>query len=371
MDAVWIVVLAAASAGVVTTALAALLLVAQRWLVRYGACTIDINDGARELTVAGGESLLGSLTAEGLFLPSACGGRGTCAYCKVKILDGGGPLAPTEEPLLTAEEIASGTRISCQVRVRQDLSIVVPEELFNVQAFRGVVERIADLTHDIKLLRIRLTDPPTIDFTAGQYIQLDAPAYGSNPEPVSRAYSLAGVPAERDCIELIVRLAPGGICTTWVFTILAEGDTVRFTGPYGDFRLSESDAEMVWIGGGSGMAPFWSIVRHIKAGGNARKCTYFFGAGYRKDMFLLEELRQLDRELDWFTYVPALSAPQDGDDWDGETGLITEVLDRRLASDGSHLEAYLCGSGGMIAAASEVLRAKGIPGDRTFYDEFT
>ena len=371
MDSVLIVVLAAASACVVTTVLAALLLMAQRWLVRYGLCTIDVNDGARELTVTGGDSLLASLKGEGLFLPSACGGRGTCSYCKVKMLTGGGPVAPTEEPLLTPEEIASGVRIGCLVKVRQDCSIEVPKELFSIRAYQGVVDQITDLTHDIKLLRIRLTDPPAIDFTAGQYVQLEAPAYGSSPETVSRAYSLASEPAERECIELIIRLVPGGLCTTWVFTALTEGQTVRFTGPYGDFGLTDSNAEMVWIAGGSGMAPFWSILQHMKRNNIARTCTYFFGAQDTRDMFLVEELRRLEEELGWFTFVPALSAPSAADDWAGETGLITEVLDRRLDGDASRVEAYLCGSGGMIAAAGDVLGAKGIAADRTFYDEFT
>jgi len=369
MDAVITVLLAAAAASGLTTVLAALLLLAERVLVNYGTCTIDINRGDKQLEVTGGESLLATLMGEGIFVPSACGGRGTCAYCKLTVLDGGQTLTPTEEPLLTPEEIADDVRISCQVKVRSDIAVLIPEELFRVKQYRGRVERIRDLTHDIKELRIALVEPEEIQFTPGQYIQLMAPAYGSNPEPVYRAYSMSNPPSDNRAVETIIRLVPGGICTTWVFTTLAEGDEVFFTGPYGDFSLSDSDAEMIWIAGGSGMAPFWSIVRHMKEQGIRRKCTYFFGAVHRPDLFLLDEMRRLEEELDWFTFVPALSGQGESADDGCRTGLITEVVDRDLET-GSQAEAYLCGSPGMIDAAVKVLRAKGITEDRTFYDKF-
>ena len=364
-----VVVFSALIVSGVSTVLAGLLVLAERYLVRYGTCTIDVNSGDRRLETNGGQSLLTTLMNEGIFIPSACGGRGTCAYCKLRITEGGGPLAPTELPLLTGEEIADNIRISCQVKVRNDVAVEIPEHLLRVREYRGVVERIRDLTHDIKELRIRLVEPEAMDFVAGQYVQLQAPAYGSNPEPVYRAYSMSSPPSETDHIELIIRLVPGGICTTWVFTVLKEGDEVRFNGPYGHFRLSESDSEMVWIAGGSGMAPFWSMIRHMKQTHLARRCTYFFGAVAGRDQFLGTELRRLAEELPWFTYVPALSAPAPGEGWDGEVGLITEVVDRRVP-DGSRSEAYLCGSPGMIDAAADVLRKKGIGQDRMFYDKF-
>ena len=367
--AVVAILLSAAAAGLLSATLAALLLGAQRALVNYGVCTIDINEGARRLEVTGGDTLLASLKGQGIFIPSACGGRGTCAYCKLEVPEGGGPVAPTEEPLLTPEEIAGRIRISCQVKVRNDLSVFVPAELFSVREHRCVVERIRDLTHDMKELRIRLLEPETMEFIAGQYVQLEAPAYGDNPDPVYRAYSMSSVPADDGAIELIVRLVPGGICTTWVFTMLTEGDEVTLSGPYGQFRLADSDRDMIWVAGGSGMAPFWSMVRQLRDIGCHRRCTYFFGAVSARDMFLLAELRSLAKELDWFTFVPALSAPAPDDAWDGQTGLITEVLERHV-SDGSELEAYLCGSPGMIRAAGEVLAKKGVPRERTYYDEF-
>ncbi len=354
----------------VAAALAALLLVAERYLADYGTCVIDVNAGRKRLEVRGGDSLLDSLLAQGVFIPSACGGRGTCAYCKVKVLSGGGPVMPTEEPLLSPEELAGGVRISCQLKVRRDLTVEIPEQLLSVREYRGVVERIRDLTHDIKELRIRLLAPETIEFVPGQYVQLRAPAYGDSPEPVYRAYSIASPPGDAGHLELIVRLVPGGICTTWVFRVLREGEEVLFNGPYGEFRLSGSEAPMIWIAGGSGMAPFWSIVRHMKARGIARPCTYYFGAVQKRDLFLLEELNALAQELEWFRFVPALSAPSEEDDWNGETGLITEAVDRG-EDDASGKEAYLCGSGGMIDAAVRVLKAKGVPEERIFYDKFT
>ena len=363
------VLLAAAVVAGTCAVLAALLLVAERYLANYGECRIDINDGGREITVQGGQSLLQSLMSEGIFIPSACGGRGTCAYCKLKVLGGGGPHAPVEMTLLTEDEAKADVRLSCQVKVREDIRVEIPEELFNIREYRGVVESITDLTHDIKYLRIRLIEPERIDFASGQYIQLQAPAYGDSPEPVYRAYSMSNTPSDNRHVETIIRLVPGGICTTWVFTMLKEGDEVTLNGPYGDFHLSDMDRDMVWIAGGSGMAPFWSMVRDMRERGIHRKCRFFFGALRKRDLFLVDELRKIADDLPNFEFIPALSAPADDDDWSGETGLITEICDRHIQSD-SEAEAYLCGSPGMIDAAVKTLKAKGIPEDRIHFDKF-
>jgi Na+-transporting NADH:ubiquinone oxidoreductase subunit F len=368
-DAIIQIAVSACLAAVLSSTLAVLLLVAEKRLTNYGRCAIDINDGGRTLDVRGGGNLLMTLKNAGIFVPSACGGRGTCAYCKVKILDGAGPVGPTETPLLSEQEIKDNVRISCQCKVRNDLKVEIPEELLSVREFLGVVEKIADLTHDTKELRIRLIEPAEIKFTAGQYVQLEAPPYGGSRESVFRAYSISSVPSDTGRLELVVRLVPGGICTTWVFEHLKEDEEVTFTGPFGDFHLSDTDSEMVWIAGGSGMAPFWSMVRHMKEQGVGRKCTYFFGAVRRRDLFYVDELTKLSTELDWFEFVPALSAPEADTEWTGETGLITEVVDRRVASaDGC--EAYLCGSPGMIDAAVKVLKDKGFTPDRIFFDKF-
>jgi Na+-transporting NADH:ubiquinone oxidoreductase subunit F len=367
------VLLAALLVFVIAGCFAALLLIAERYLVDYGQCTLEINDGSKEVEVTGGESLLMSLKSEGIYLPSACGGRGTCAYCKCRITEGGGPLSPTELPLLEPQEIERDVRISCQVKVRNDMQIEIPEELLLVQEFKGVAEKITDLTHDIKLIRIRLREPEEITFTPGQYVQLEAPPYGDQRESVFRAYSIASPPYEKNIVELIIRLVPGGICTTYVFEHLSEGDEVSLTGPFGDFRLSETEAEMFWIAGGSGMAPFWSILRQMRRDGVERETHYFFGAVGVRDMFFLDELRELEKELPWFHFVPALSGPKDGEDdepeWDGERGLITEVVDRHV-EQGTAGEGYLCGSPGMIDASIRVLNDKGITEDRIYYDKF-
>jgi Na+-transporting NADH:ubiquinone oxidoreductase subunit F len=233
-----------------------------------------------------------------------------------------------------------------------------------------VVERIRDLTYDTKELRIRLVDPPEITFTPGQYLQLVAPEYRGNPEPVYRAYSVSSPPSEKNAAELIIRLVPDGICTTWVFKVLKQNDEVQMNGPYGNFRLSDTDREMFWIAGGSGMAPFWGIVRHMAENNIQRKCTYFFGALTTKDLYLVDELREIEKKLPNFKFVPALSKPGPDDKWEGETGLITEVAERHI-TQGTDAEAYLCGSGGMIDASIKVLKAKGIPEERIFYDKFT
>ena len=367
----WLVVLVAAGVScALSVVLAALLVVAERYLVNYGTCTLDINDGGRTLAIEGGETLLATLRGEGIFIPSACGGRGTCAYCKLKILEGGGPLLPTEEPLLTADEIADHVRISCQVKVRNDLKIEIPEELFAIREYVGTVEQIRDLTHDIKELRIALTDPPEIDFAAGQYIQIGSPAYGDNPDAVYRAYSMSNSPNDHRHIETIIRRVPGGICTTWVFEHLNEGDAITLNGPYGEFRLSDTDSDMVWIAGGSGMSPFWSMVRYMKEAGIERKTMYFFGAVSKRDLFFLDELEALAKDLPWFEFIPALSGPAEEDNWTGDTGLITEIVDRHVEANTPDLEGYLCGSAGMIDAAVNVLVAKGLTEDRIFYDKF-
>jgi Na+-transporting NADH:ubiquinone oxidoreductase subunit F len=363
------VLISSALVVVVSVVLAALLAAAERRLVRYGTCTIDINRGARRIEVEGGRSLLASLRSQGIFIPSACGGRGMCAYCKVGILEGGGPVAPTEEPLLTPEDRAAGRRISCQVKVRGDMAIEIPEALFRIREFRGVLERMEDVSHDTRLLRIRLVEPDAIRFTPGQYVQLEAPAYPGSPEPVYRAYSIASPPNDSGHIDLLIRRVPGGICTTWVFTVLKEGDAVRFNGPHGEFHLADSDREMVWIAGGSGMAPFLSFLPHLREIGNTRRCTFFLGALQKRDLMLLERLRAAEKELPWFRFVPALSKPAEADAWDGERGLITEVVGRHL-ENAAEKEGYLCGSAGMIGAAVKVLRAKGVPEERVYYDKF-
>ena len=333
-----------------------------------GQCAIDVNDGLRRIDAAAGRSLFETLNEQGILLPTICGGAGLCGCCKVTVLAGGGPVTPAERERLSPGQLEAQVRLACQVTLRGDLAVRVPVELLDARPFRGEVEAMGDLTHDIKLLRIRLTGAERIRFTPGRYVKLALPP-GVGPAMASRAFSIASAPSDEGHIDLIVRLNPAGVCTNWIFGRLKVGQGVTFNGPYGEFGLSESDREMIWVAGGSGMSAFRSILRHMVDTGAGRKCTLFFGAAAGRDLYMQDELRLIAAERDWFTFVPALSAPAEDDDWAGETGLITEVLDRRLEA-GLDAEAYLCGRPDMIAAAGRVLARKGIGPERTFYDEF-
>ncbi|HPE29322.1 MAG TPA: 2Fe-2S iron-sulfur cluster binding domain-containing protein [Candidatus Mcinerneyibacteriales bacterium] len=352
----------------ISAALSLLMVIADRTIANYGEVTVTIND-EKKLAVQGGSTLLSTLMNEEIFIPSACGGRGSCGFCKVRVLEGAGEILPTELPHLSEEERRSSIRLSCQLKVKKDMRIEIPEELFNVKQFRGVVAGIRDLTYDIKEVTIRLLEPAEISFKAGQYIQLETPEYELADEPVYRAYSVSSVPSLKDTVELEIRRVPNGICTTYVHDYMKEGDTVTLNGPYGEFFLRDSDRRIVFIAGGSGNAPIKSILSDMAEKKNGRKALYFFGARTTKDLFLMEEMTSFEKKLDDFTYIPALSEPAEEDRWTGETGLITDVIEKRLEG-GVETEAYLCGSPGMIAACIKVLTAKGIPEELIFYDKF-
>lgn len=352
-------------AGIV---LSVLLVFAEKKILNYGPCKIKINNGEKEFTVTGGSSLLASLSENNIFIPSACGGRGSCAYCKVAVLEGGGVVSPVEEPYLSDDERKKQVRLSCQVKIRSDIAVKIPKELFSVKKFRGILEKKIPLTHDILGLRIKLVEPDTIDFIAGQYVQLESREY-KGKDAVIRAYSISSVPSDNHGIELIIRRVPDGICTTWVFDRLNEGDEVTFSGPYGEFHLSNTDSPIICIAGGSGMAPLWSIIRDMREKGITRPATYFFGALTQNDLFYVTELRKIAEENPWFTYVPALSNEPEGSGWQGEKGLITDVVAKHFPDTSNH-EAYLCGSPGMINACIQVLTKSGLTEERIFYDKF-
>lgn len=349
--------------------LAAILAVSERFLANYGPCEITINN-EKKITIEGGRNLLSTLSSEKIFVPSACGGRGTCGLCKLKIHEGGGLLLPTEEPFLDKKEKESSVRLSCQVKVREDMKIEIPEELFNIKEFTARCAEIRDLTHDIKFFRFELQEPSEIKFTPGQYIQLITPKYEKSKEEVSRAYSIASDPAKANIVDLIIRLVPNGICTTYCFEHLKEGDTMRMTGPYGDFRLTENESDMIFIAGGSGMAPFVSILHHMRNQGIQRKAGYYFGVNKVKEMFFVDEMRQFEKELENFRFVPVIFKPDEGESWDGERGLVTEAVGRN-EQNASQCEAYLCGSPGMIDASIKVLVSQlGMDENKIYYDKF-
>ena len=348
--------------------LAAVRGVSERFLVNYGPCTIIVNN-EREFTVDGGKSLLSVLTGEKLFIPSACGGRGTCGLCKLKVLEGAGPLLPTEEPYLEKEERESNVRLACQVKVRENLKIEIPKELLSIQEYTCKCTDIQDLTHDIKQFRFELMEPKTIDYIPGQYIQLLTPVYEKSSEEVYRAYSISSDPSDKNIIELIIRLVPGGICTTYCFEYLKVGDEIRMNGPYGDFRLSETEAPIVFIAGGSGMAPIKCMLHEMKNTGNRRKSIYCFGANKVNELCYVDLMGQLESELADFTFIPVVAEPEGHENWKGERGLVTHAVERNLKGADT-CEAYLCGSPGLIDAAIEVLKTMGVTDDRIFYDKF-
>ncbi len=351
-----------------TVVLAVILVVADAFIANYGECKVTVND-KKELTVKGGRSLLATLMEEEIFIPSACGGRGSCGLCKVKVESGAGQYLPTELPWISPEEQAENVRLSCQVKVKQDMSIRIPEELFSVKQYKTRVESIRDLTHDIKEVRFRLLNPDKIEYRAGQFVQILTPEYKLSDEQVFRAYSMSSVPSDQNVIELEIRLVPEGICTTWVHQYLKEGDEVTINGPYGDFYLRDTERDIICIAGGSGNAPIKSILLDMAEKGNMRNVSYFYGARGKKDLVLPDEMAAISEKLPNYKYIPVLSDPDENDAWDGETGWVTDAVAGHLKS-GDNVEAYLCGSPGMIDACVKVLTEKGVPEELIFYDKF-
>jgi Na+-transporting NADH:ubiquinone oxidoreductase subunit F len=351
-----------------TTFLAIIILIAERYLMDYGEVDLHVND--KTFTIKGGSTLLNSLKEEKVFIPSACGGRATCGYCKVKALSGFGDLLPTEAPLLTQEEIADNIRLSCQIKVKYEAAIEIPEDLFNVKEYVATYEYMYDLTYDIRLFRFKLVEPPHMQYKAGQYIQFQSPEYGDVSESVYRAYSMCGDCEERDQIELMVRRVPEGIATTYLFDHLEVGDEVTLTGPFGDFYKRDTDRRMICIAGGSGMAPIRSIMLGMSTEEIAtREPIFFFGARSKRDLFMLEEWEEFERLNPGFRFIPALSGPAEDDNWDGETGRVTEVISRYV-DDLSECEGYLCGSPGLLNACVDTLTGLGMPEERIYYDKF-
>lgn len=366
--------------ALVSSGLALLIAISDRILNDYGEVTIDINGGKKLLKVKGGSPLLGTLATQDIFVASACGGRGTCGACKCRVASDVGPHMPTELPYLTPDEVAKNVRLACQVKLKKDIAIELPESLFNIRKFKTKVEHIRDLTYDIKEVYMRLDDQTIaaggITFEPGQYAQLVVPPYGDVKESTQRAYSMSSSPEDKEHIELLVRLVPGGIATTWVHTAVKEGDVVEVVGPFGEFGIQNTDALMLFVAGGSGMAPFKSILNHmVEAGAYPnRDVWYFFGARSLRDMFYLKEMEELEKKLPRFHFVPALSEPKPEDKWEGPTGLITDVLGSyikdKIPKD-KPMEGYLCGSPGMIDACIKVMTNNGITQDKIHYDKFS
>jgi len=329
--------------------------------------TVTINNGHKIIVLRDGISLLAGFARNGIFIPSACGGNARCGCCKVRVNDAG-PVSPAEEPLISESERASGVRLACQVKVHGNLGVSLPTDILTAQRCTAKLANKELLTYDIVRLTLQLIKPASLPFTAGQYVQLRSQPYDDH-DAVLRNYSIASPSSSNSSIDLMIRRVPGGICTVWIFDKLKVDDVISFTAPFGRFRLSASNAPILFVAGGSGMGPIYAILRDMLEKGIQRKAWYFFGALTQKDLFLLEELQTFTRSLPDFTFIPAISNEPADSSWNGERGLVTDVLARHFP-DCSAFEGYLCGSPGMISACRKVLIANKMPVEHIFYDTF-
>ncbi len=332
--------------------------------------TIRLNNGARLLKAEAGETLVQVLKKARLRIPSACGGRGRCGLCRVRIEQDLGPLNELEAKKITPEERAQGCHLSCQVKVDRDLDVVLPENLVGSRDYRARVTDVTRVTHDIVHVRMELLEPTAIQFKAGQFMEFETHLRQADGTIVCRTYSLASAPWESPRIEFMVRKVPGGLCSSWIFDSLKPGEELKLAGPFGEFHLNEGERDLIFIAGGSGMAPFASILKEMQHRNDQRHVLFFFGARSKRDLFYLDELAAFEKALPNVKFVPALSNPLPEDNWTGESGLITDIVSRHFA-DCAHADAYLCGSPGMIDACIKVLTDRGLPPKNIFFDKFT
>lgn len=384
---------------------------AEKRLLPQGKVTIDINeDKTNAIQIQPGLSLLSALSANQIFLPSACGGGGTCAMCKCQVLTGGGSILSTETGHINRKMAKDNWRLACQVKVKTDMKIHIPEEIFNIDKWECTVTSNRNMATFIKELVLELPAGKTLDFKAGGYIQLDIPVFhdlsfkdmeieeeyrhdwdkydvwglvANNDEENIRGYSMANYPAEGNIIMLNVRIAtpppklwnevPPGIGSSYIFN-LKPGDKVTVSGPYGEFFAQETEREMVYIGGGAGMAPMRShILDLLKSKHSLRKISFFYGARSVREMFYHEEFLALEKEFSNFTYNVALSEPFPEDNWTGPTGFIHQAAyDLYLGDheDPTEIEYYMCGPPMMIDAVDKMLYDLGVEPEMIDYDKF-
>ncbi|HOL77190.1 MAG TPA: NADH:ubiquinone reductase (Na(+)-transporting) subunit F [Candidatus Hydrogenedentes bacterium] len=394
----------------VIVSLVVVLMVARSKLVHLGDVTITINDDPeRSIKTAGGSSLLSTLAANKIFLPSACGGKGSCGVCRVKVKSGGGTLLPTETSFINRKQAREGMRLACQVKVKENLAIEVPPEIFHIRQWVCRVRSNHNVATFIKELVLELPEGESVPFRAGGYIQIECPPHHVRfkdfdiepeyrdewdkydlwklesicTEPVQRAYSMANYPGEKGIIMLNVRIAtppprapegtPPGIMSSYIFS-LKPGDTVTISGPYGEFFAKDTNAEMCFIGGGAGMAPMRSHIfdlfyrLHTK-----RKVTFWYGARSYREAFYVEEFNKIQAENENFRWTLALSEPLPEDHWDGPKGFIHQVLyDLYLKNHPApeDVEYYLCGPPMMLTACINLLHDLGVEDDNILFDDF-
>tara|TARA_Y100000389_G_scaffold151152_1_gene150868 strand:+ start:10919 stop:12154 length:1236 start_codon:yes stop_codon:yes gene_type:complete len=387
-----------------------MLSIAEKKLLPQGDAKILINgDNEKSPTVKPGGSLLSSLSNQSIFIPSACGGGGTCSQCKCQVLSGGGDILPTEVSHFSRSEIKDNYRLACQVKVKGDMEVKIPDEIFNIKKWECTVKSNYNVATFIKELVLELPEGENLDFESGGYIQIDIPEYelkfsefeveteyredwdkfkmwdlkaqNNNPEEF-RAYSMANHPAEGNIVMLNVRIAhpppnkwdaPPGIASSYIFN-LKPGDKVVISGPYGDFFIKDTDREMVYIGGGAGMAPLRSHLFHLfhtlKTG---RKVSYWYGARSKREMFYDNHFKKIAEKFPNFSYNVALSDPTPEDNWDGYKGFIHQiVLDNYLSKhdDPTEIEYYMCGPPMMNSAVSKMLDDLGVDKEMIDFDDF-
>ena len=390
--------------------LVGLLMLARRQLVATGEVSITVNgDPEKALTTQAGGTLLGTLAANRIFIPSACGGKGSCGVCTVTVHDGGGAILPTELSHISRGDARCGVRLSCQVKVKQDMAIELPPEVFSVRQWRCRVRSNANVATFIKELLLELPAGESVPFRAGGYIQIEAPPgtvkyadfdiddqyradwdnfnlwrYVSTvEEPVTRAYSMANYPEERGVILLNVRVAsppprcpegtPPGKMSSYIFS-LRPGDEVTISGPFGEFFAKETGAEMLFVGGGAGMAPMRShIFDQFRRVQTSRKVSFWYGARSLREAFYLDDFDTIAREHDNFAWHLALSEPLPEDNWTGYTGFIHQVvLDNYLKTHPApeDIEYYLCGPPMMLKACMDMLDSLGVEPENILFDDF-
>jgi Na+-transporting NADH:ubiquinone oxidoreductase subunit F len=395
--------------------LVSLILFAKAKLTTTGPVKILIN-GQESIEVEAGSTILTTLANKKIFLPSACGGGGTCAMCKCQVLTGGGEILPTEKIYFTRKQQQEKWRLGCQVKVKQDLEIKIPEEIFGIKKWECEVVSNDNVATYIKEFVVKLPEGEFLDFESGSYIQIDVPQcevdfktdlykiddkfksdYDKfkiwdlkmvNPEPIFRAYSMANHPAEGNIIMLNIRLATPpfdraaggfmkvnpGICSSFVFS-RKPGDKVSISGPYGEFHIKPTRKEMVYIGGGAGMAPLRSHLFHLfhTEKESERKVSYWYGGRSLREVFYTEDFRNIERKYSNFQYNIALSEPLPEDNWTGHTGFIHNVLYENYLKhheEPEEIEYYLCGPPMMNAAVFKMLDDLGVPRDNIAFDDF-
>ena len=398
-----------ASFTIVILALVLILMAARAKLVQSGDVTILINgDPEKALTTAAGSTLLNTLSSSQIFIPSACGGQGTCGVCRVTVKEGGGSLLPTEAGHISRGDARDGVRLSCQVKVKQDMEIEIPAEIFDVKRWKCKVRSNHNVATFIKELILELPEGESVPFRAGGYIQIECPPHtvdyrdfdvedeyhsdwdqfdvwrftSTVTEKVDRAYSMANYPEERGMIMLNVRIAsppprlpdvPPGLMSSYIFN-LKPGDEVTISGPFGEFFARDSDNEMIFIGGGAGMAPMRShIFDQFRRLHSDRKVSFWYGARSLREAFYVEDFDSIQSENENFKWHLALSEPQEEDNWDGYTGFIHQVLfDNYLKDHPSpeDCEYYVCGPPMMNDAVIKMLTDLGVEPENVLFDDF-